>query len=363
MNAKIDVLKIDKNMAVEYDDKNSLIWLNANQKPFKTVGFYWFEQDKVYRRFPVNPDPILPENVEALCNHTAGGQVKFKTDSCRIAVKVKLRDLVAMDNMTAISHSGFDLYSSDSNCQAFIGVTRFGVNEQEYVYEFNRLKTPGVKDFTLNFPLYNGVEELAIGLEENASLDIPTPFADDRPIVIYGTSIVHGACASRPGMCYSNILSRKLNRPFINLGFSGSGKGEPEVAEHIARIENPAMFIIDYEANCVSVEKLAETLPEFINILRASHSETPIVVVSKIPYPQELFDKKERDFRENCKMVQIKTVECFQAAGDKNIYFIDGNCFLGEDFWECSGDSGHPSNLGFYRMAEYLLPEIERILK
>ena len=363
MSKQIDVLKIDKNMTIESVDENGLVWLDPNQTPFKLTGFYWFEQDKVYRRFLLNPDPVLPEGVEALCNHTAGGQIKFKTDSKRIAIKVKLPSRSEMDHMPNTGSSGFDLYIGNPKHQTLAGVARFGVDDDEYTHDFINLDDSVMRDFTLNFPLYNGVKELSIGLEENASLAAPAPFVDDRPIIVYGTSIAHGGCASRPGMCYTNILSRKLNRPLINLAFSGSGRGEAEVAEHIARIENPAMFILDYEANCGAVENLSSTLPEFIRILREKHPTTPMLVVSKVAYAREVFMKDQKKYREDCKKVEIDNVKRSQDAGDKNIYFIDAEFFQGEDFWECTVDGVHPTDLGFYRMAENLLPEIEKRLK
>lgn len=359
MSSKIDVLNIDKNMTIESVDENGLVWMSPNQKPFKLIGFNWFDQDKVYRRFPVSPDPALPEGVEALSNCTAGGQIKFRSDSRRVAVKAKLANPGAMDHMPNTGSSGFDLYIDNF----FYGVTRYAVKDKAFTYEFPELESSVMRDFTLNFPLYNGgVKEFSIALDKDASLAVPAPFIDERPIVVYGTSIAQGGCASRPGMCYSNILSRKLNRPFINLAFSGSGKGEPDVARHIANIKNPVMFILDYEANCVSAEKLTETLPEFIRILREKHPAVPILVVSKVTYAREVFDKTLKDYRENCKKIEIENVKRCQAAGDKNIYFIDAETFQGDDFWECTVDGVHPTDLGFYRMAENLLPEIEKRL-
>ena len=362
MSGKIDVLKIDKNMTIKSVDENGLAWLSPDQYPFKLIGFNWFEQDKIFRRFPANPVPAFPEGVESLSNCTAGGQIKFRSDSSRVGIKVKLPASYSMDHMANTGCSGFDLYLGNSERHTFWGVARSGFDVDEYSHEFAKLESSVMRDFTLNFPLYNGVAELSIGLEKNASLVAPTPFIDDRPIVVYGTSIAQGGCASRPGMCYTNILSRKLNRPFINLAFSGSGKGEPEVAEHISRIENPAMFILDYEANCVSAEKLAETLPEFIRILRGKHPSIPMLVVSKVAYAWEVFNPSGAKNREDCKKVEIENVERCQLAGDKNIYFIDGEFFQGEDFWECTVDGAHPTDLGFYRMAENLLPEIEKRL-
>lgn len=360
MSNEINALKLDKNMTVETVDENGLIWLNPDQPPFKLIGFYWFEQDKVYRRFPVNPDPVLPEAVDALSNCTAGGQIKFKTDSKRIAVKVKLPSPPAMDHMPDTGSSGFDIYAGQPGRQTFCGVIRLVPRSADYTHEFVFPENI-MREVTLNFPLYNGVEKLSVGLDADAAIAAPAPFANDSPIVVYGTSIAQGGCASRPSMCYSNILSRKLNRPFINLGFSGNGKGEPEVAEHISRIKNPAMFILDYEAN-VSPERMAETLSGFIHILRKKHPVTPILVVSKVAYAREVFDEEPRKQREISKKIEHDNVEKLRADGDQNIHFIDAESFQGEDFWECTVDGVHPTDLGFYRMAENLLPEIEKRL-
>lgn len=360
MSTEINVLKLDENMSIETIDESGLVWLNPNQLPFKLIGFHWFEQDKVYRRFPVNPKPALPEGVEALCNHTAGGQIKFRTNSKRLAIKVKLLSPPAMDHMPDTGTSGFDLYAGEPGKPTFCGVSRLAARTPDYTHEFG-FPENAMREITLNFPLYNGVKKLFLGLDANAALAPPAPFVNDRPLVVYGTSIAQGGCASRPGMCYSNILSRKLNRPFINLGFSGNGKGEPEVAEHLSRIKNPAMFILDYEAN-VSPEQMAETLPGFIRILREKHPAAPILVVSKVAHAREVFDKEAKKRRETSKEIEREEVGKLRAAGDKNIHFIDAEFFQGEDFWECTVDGVHPTDLGFYRMAENLLPEIEKRL-
>src|SRR5690606_22957788 len=100
---------------------------------------------------------------------------------------------------------------------------------------------------TLNFPLYQGVQEIEIGLSPDAQLIAPTPYIDDRKVIVYGTSITQGGCAARPGMSYTNILSRMINYEFINLGFSGNGQGEPELSHIISQIERPALLVLDYE--------------------------------------------------------------------------------------------------------------------
>jgi lysophospholipase L1-like esterase len=365
-----DVLNLDKNMTIREADENGLVWYQPYEQPFKLLGFYWFNQDKVYRRFPVNPTPALPEGVEILSNHTAGGQVKFRSNTNRVTLKVKLPDSGKMYHMPATGNSGFDLYVGEPGQEKFYRIGMFPFDAKEYTVEVFDCDDNAMRNFTINFPLYNGVEEVQIGLDEGAEVQTPAPFTDDRPIIVYGTSITQGGCASKPGACYTNTLSRYLNRPFINLGFSGNGRGEPEVAGHIASIENPAMFVLDYEANCVDTETLERTLPEFIRILREKHPETPILVVSKIRYAQEALDDGEQhqkthhkiSYREACKKIEIENVEKCKQAGDKNIYFFDGSNLLGEDYYECSVDGCHPTDMGFYRMAKGLAPVIKDIL-
>ncbi len=218
-------------------------------------------------------------------------------------------------------------------------------------------------EFTLNFPLFNGVHEILIGLNRDASVRPPPAYRLDQPVVVYGTSITHGGCASRPGSCYTNILSRRLNVPFINLGFSGSGKGEPEVAKAVASIRDPSLFVLDYEGNS-GLEGLQQTLANFIAILRAKHKRIPILVVSKIRFAQEAL-KSEPELqrsREMCKAFQKGMVMKLRAAGDTHLHFVDGSTLLGKNYHECAVDGVHPTDQGFFKMADGLQPVLEKLL-
>jgi lysophospholipase L1-like esterase len=163
-------------------------------------------------------------------------------------------------------------------------------------------------------------------------------------------------------MAYTNILSRRLNVEFINLGFSGSGRGEAEVAEAVAQVAHPICFVLDYEANCVSTELLRETLPRFIRILRAAHAGVPILVVSRTPYAVELQNEESARAGAERREFQRATVEKLRSEGDALVFFKDGSDLLGEDFDECTVDGGHPTDLGFLRMANGLEPVLRWIL-
>jgi len=364
----MNISKFDRNMEVKKADENGLIWCMPYEKPFQLAGFHWFDQEKVYRRFPVQPPFPLSEGVEALAWCTAGGQVKFRTDSGKICLKVRLRDAGAMDHMAQTGMSGFDLYVGEPGQETFYSVSRFPCGATEFSYELFDSAVRKSRNFTINFPLYKGVNDLAIGLQDGAKIEAPPTYRIDKPVVVYGTSITQGGCASRPGSCYTNILSRRLNMPFINLGFSGSGRGEPDVARNIAQIANPALLVVDYEANCVSYDTFKKTLPEFISILRAAHEKVPILVISKNRFAQEALDceshnsNSQKSCREKCKVMQRSLVNKLQKAGDKNIHFLDGSKLLGKNYWECSVDGVHPTDLGFFRMADGIESAITNIL-
>jgi hypothetical protein len=184
-----------------------------------------------------------------------GGQIRFATDSRRIVVSVKNTDGKVNVTMAEIARSGFDLYCGTPGEDEEFWNTAWPVpGELEYTYEIFNVPEKQVRNFRINLPLYNGVKELFIGLEKNSKILPPVPLKSQQPIVVYGTSITQGGCASRPGSVYTNILSRKLGMEFLNFGFSGNGQNHLEVAEILAQIKNPAMFIMDSEANSISGE-------------------------------------------------------------------------------------------------------------
>ncbi|NND96969.1 MAG: hypothetical protein HKN47_06535 [Pirellulaceae bacterium] len=346
-------------MALEKADASGIRWLDPREAPFRITGLKWISSDKVYRRLPVKPDWEIRKAVDSLANSTAGAQIHFQTDSEKILVRVWLPRRSGMYHMPATGQSGFDLYVGPPGELQYRSTTRFDAGASKY--EVTLLdESKQNRNVVLNFPLYNGVQKVQVGLVAGCSLTAPPAFDSEGPIVVYGTSITQGGCAARPGMAYSNILSRRLNLEFVNLGFSGNGKGEPELAKLINQIDNKKMVVLDYEAN-VS-EDIRNTLENFIDILRFQNPRMPILVMSKILYSRETSGSNDARARQDRAEFQRRLVETKRSAGDQNIFFLDGSTLLGEHAYECTVDGVHPTDLGFLKMANTMEPVIKKIL-
>lgn len=361
-NQQTEPTKLDPNMALDEEQEKNLTWHSPMNSPFQLVGFPWLTLDGKYRRLPISPSYPLPPAVDSLANCTAGGQIRFRTDSRKLSLRVKLRGVANMYHMPATGQCGFDCYLGELGNQLYCSTTRYNHREPEYECVMFEMEDRQTREVTLYFPLYQGVEEVLIGTEPDAMIDSPTPLQSDRPVVVYGTSITQGGCAARSGMAYTNILSRRFPLEFINLGFSGNGKGEAELAHIISEISDPACFVLDYEANSGEPDALRATLPEFIRILREAHPHVPILVLSRIRYSNEHFYAKRQAMTAERKQIQIDTVERWRAQGDEQIFFHDGSDLLGDDFHECTVDGSHPTDFGFFKMAESLTPVFAQLL-
>jgi len=267
-----------------------------------------------------------------------------------------------MWNMAATAQCSFDCYIGPPTVMRYCTTAFLERDAISYEAMLFEELIREMRNITLNFPLYQGVRSVLVGLEAQADVLAPPPFVREGRCVVYGTSITQGGCASRPGMLPTNVLARRLNIEFINLGFSGSGRGEPEVAKTIAEIANPLCYVLDYEANSQGIETLRITLPAFIRILRQAHPDVPIIVMPCHKRPRECFSQEALTGAQECREFQRKTVASLRAQGDEKIMFLDASEFLGEDFDECTVDGCHPNDLGFLRIANGMEPLLRKVL-
>lgn len=356
------ISKLDANMrAPEFSDATveDITWHNPSEKPFRIAGFPWFDQEQIYRRLPLDKKNQLPFAVDQLANCTAGGAVQFKTDSSQIMLEVELTEHAGrMYHMAATGESGFDLYCGEPGNMKYLKTTIFEVGCQSYTSILLESKEiPRLREFKIHFPLYNGVKNVKIGLTKDAVISSPTAYSGKK-IVVYGGSTAQGACASRPGRCTLNIMAEKLNREVVNLGFSGSGKMEPALAEVIADIPDMALLMIEAERN-TGYAGMSEKLIPFLRLVRERHPILPISIWSANPRGAEHFDVNQRNERLQFLKLFHNTLE---SLNDPHLYLFDSSELLGKDFWECSVDGVHPNDLGFSRMADGIIPFIQTIL-
>lgn len=357
------IQELDSNMA-QVSLETEFCWKQVSAVFLE--GFAFYDIDKVYRRMPLDTEEtfkIVNPCINDLSEDTAGGQIRFKTNSDKVALRVKLDCAHNMVNMTAAAQCGFDLYVKyEKEPYRFKNITKFDITNSEYEVLVDGNLGKEYKEILLNFPLYMGVKSVEIGLTVKSEILPPCPHTVAGKMVFYGTSITQGGCASRPGMAYTNIISRHMDCEAINLGFSGNGLGEYEVAEVIARISEANIIVLDYEANAASNGRLEKSLVGFIDTVRTKLPIVPILVISRIPVYGDFYNADMRDERNKLRQFASQTVKKFNNNGDKNIYFLDGYSLLPTDFFDCTVDGLHPTDVGFKAMAEGLLPIIREIL-
>ncbi|MHC4943937.1 MAG: SGNH/GDSL hydrolase family protein, partial [Planctomycetota bacterium] len=217
---------------------------------------------------------------------------------------------------------------------------------------------PGKRTYMLYLPLYNGVESLEVGVERSATFAAMAP-REDSPILFYGTSITHGACASRPGMAYPSILSRRFDRPVLNLGFSGNGRMDPEVGELLAEVD-PCIYVVDCMPN-MNAEMLAERTEPLVRGLRKARPETPILLVEGRAFTNDPWRPAHQEHHiASCK-AQRSAFERLMESGIGHLHYMSGDMLLGDD-GEGAVDGSHPTDLGMFRYADALEPVLRRIL-
>lgn len=313
-----------------------------------------------YERLPDSLEHISRAPLWELGRNSAGLAVRFRSNSTRIAARWEVRSNMSMSHMTATGVKGLDLYCLLNGRWAFAGSGRPQGKSNEAVLVANMI--PEEREYMLYLPLYDGITSLEIGVDTLSMLEQPAvrlPM-NKEPIVFYGTSILQGGCASRPGMAHTNILSRWLNRECINLGFSGNGQLDLEIAEVMAAVDASA-YVLDFVPNA-TVEQINERAEKFYRILRSKHPRTPILFVEDPIFTHTPFDTKmAREVREKNEALTALFRSLLQR-GEKNIYFLSSEDIIGRD-GEATVDGIHFTDLGFMRYARVLYPLLRRFIE
>jgi len=321
-------------------------------KDWGVEGKGWAETLRYFDRFPSKAEKAIPQPVWDLSRHSAGMLVRFETDSPAIHARWSLlKAALAIPHMPATGVSGLDLYARDEQGRdRWLAVAKPTLQKMELKLVDKVDPLPGGKRrlYTVYLPLYNGTDSLEIGVDPKASFEPVAP-RKEKPIVFYGTSILHGACASRPGMAFPAIVDRRFNRPSINLGFSGNGRMEPEVGALLAELD-PWLYAIDCLPN-MSAEQVAERTEPLVRQLRKARPEAPILLVEDRTFTAAPFLKGSRDGHAARRAAFKKAYEKLAADGVKGLAYLEGESILGDD-GEGATDGSHPNDLGMVRYAD-----------
>ncbi len=361
----MNISDIDKNFKVASNiDEPDIKFYNVKEEPFNLYGLYNPVVGTDFSRIPVDVAKNVSEGVSILNTNTAGGRIRFKTNSRYIAINVTVPNFCVMPHMTMAGSSGFDMYEKTDNGYIYLKTfypweykrdenwNLVFENTFERIIYFDEVRE---RDLIINFPLYNAVSEVYVGLQGNASLTGGSKYRDVLPVVYYGSSITQGGCASRPGMSYNDIISRRFDINYINLGFSGNGKGEEAIARYIADLPM-SIFVYDYDYNAPDVEHLKKTHKPMFDIIREKNPDLPIIMASRPKYYLSEVEIERRN-------IIYDTYKAAKNANDNNVYFVDGQKMFeifGKD--DCTVDGCHPTDLGFMCMAEAFGKVIEKIL-
>lgn len=314
-----------------------------------------------YDRLPAKAEGVVRPAVWGLSRHSAGLAVRFVTESPTIAARWTLINAnLAMPHMPATGVSGLDLYvKTDQGKWRWLANGRPAAQTNTATLASNL--PAGRREFLLYLPLYNGVSSVEIGVPKSAALlkADPRPADKNKPILFYGTSITQGGCASRPGMCHPAILGRRLDRPVINLGFSGNGVMEPEVAALLAELD-PAVYVIDCLPN-MNGKLVGERAEALVTTIRKSRPTTPILLVEDRTFPASFINEGQRKHHSESRAALKKAYDALIAAGDKNLSYLAGDKLLADD-GEDTVDGSHPTDLGFVHQADAMQPAIEAAL-
>jgi hypothetical protein len=324
---------------------------------FVIIGKY--HSEKNYDRFPVQYKDKLRSDVWDLGQHSAGISIRFRTNASVISVRWTVTGDEQMDHMAFTGIKGIDLYGYVDGHWKYVNTGRV----KGKVNEFTMLKSDAgvAREYLLNLPLYDGVDSLSIGINSNAEITVPKEnwLISKKPVVYYGSSIAQGGCASRPGMAFTNILERAMDRSFINMGFSGSGTFDIPVGEAMSEID-AALYVIDCNPNTQS-ELIYERAVALIKLLKEKKPEIPVLLVENFYYVNGFGDPKKSDSEK--KRVELnRAFNTLKALGISQIYYMKGDGMIGDDY-EGTVDGVHPNDLGMMRMAEKLQPVISQLVK
>lgn len=317
--------------------------------------------NSLYERLPAELEGVSRDRVWYLGRNSAGLFIRFRSNSTSIHLRWKSLFNNSMNHMTDTGTKGLDLYAIHEGDWRHVCSARPSGKENQCAVIRNM--TPEYREYMLYLSLYDGVSSIEIGVDDGAVLEQPAVDRPSRekPVVMYGTSILQGGCANRPGMAHTNIISRRLDREVMNLGFSGNALLDMEIASLMASVEDPGVYVLDYVPNA-SAEAIDEVGEKFFRIIRDAHPDVPVIFIEDPVFTHSVFDMKILEEITAKNAAQRKLYESLRDAGERRLYYISSEAMIGDD-GEATVDGIHFTDLGMVRYVDHVLPVIRKALR
>lgn len=329
---------------------------------FPVIGTAAPDASKAYSRLPDSLKSQIRPELWNLGLNSAGLAIRFASDASDISARWKALNKFNMNHMTATGIRGLDLYVMlpDSSWTT-LGAARPAFNSHNSTSTIVTDMKPAMREYMLYLPLYDGVDSVMIGTDSAAVVIAPRVDLPSRqkPLVMYGSSILQGGCATRPGMVHTSIIERELNREVYNFGFSGNARLDPEIARVMASVDAGA-YVIDALPNCKREQVLELTEP-FYRIIREARPGVPVVFVESEPFPVMRFSEEVRQTVTEKNEALRQVYDSLVARGETDIYYMPASDILG-DCVEGTVDNYHMTDLGFEHFARGMMPLLRKVL-
>ena len=337
-------------------------WYDAANLPL--YGKARQDTKELYERLPAEFEGRSRDAVWYLGRNSAGLYVRFSSNASAIWLRWSAKFGNHMNHQTLTGTRGLDLYVlTDKGEWRFMASGRPTLDSKDCEQKVIGAMEPKWREYMLYLPLYDGLTKLEIGVDREAVVEAPKVDLPrcDKPIVMYGTSILQGGCANRPGMAHTSILSRRFNREVINLGFSGNALLDLEIAELMASVEDPAIYVFDYVPNAYDY-LIREKGEQFFRIVRDAHPDVPLLFLEDPYFGHYEYDAGIKAEVDKKNAAQWELFCKLKKQGEKNIWYLKSDDMVGHDN-EAFVDGIHFTDLGMMRYADWLAPHIRKHMK
>lgn len=328
---------------------------------FPVYGKAYADDGPRYRRFPTRLHGVVRDTLWNLGCNSAGLYIRFRTDAPEIHA-LWSNTGYSMPHMTLCGVGGLDLYAFLDGEWRFVGsgFDSYADSQTEHYRKLVGSMEPQMREYMLYLSLYDDVRCLELGVPAGYVIEQPVLGSprSESPIVMYGTSILQGGCASRPGMAHTNIIARRLDRTVINLGFSGNAFLDMDVARLMAEVEHPSVFVLDYVPNATA-KRIEARGEAFFRLLRDRHPDVPVVFVEEPQFAHSVVNQATAKEILSRNGAQRALFQSLKDAGETNIYYVDSRGMTtSEDFV----DGVHLTDLGMLHYADFMVPVLRKVL-